>query len=85
MGEVFMGIVVLITLVAWIILIGFLMAEKREREFTALNNMRWARNDERIILQHKVNELPVASDMYGEASVRLEDVLAIIYKGSRNV
>jgi len=82
MGEVILGTVIFITLVGWIVLLGFLFEEKRQRQIIGRYDMVWARNDERIILAHLVRELrtdfPLGS--YEEA---IDEVLEIIEGRSR--
>jgi len=84
MADFLVGIVIFLTIGGWIWLLGFLYTDRKERRDATNDNMTWARADERIIMQYKVKQLPVVSDMYGEASVRLEDVLAIINRGSHD-
>jgi len=77
MGEVILGTVIFITLVGWIVLLGFLLDEKRRRNSIAKEDMVWARADERSILYLKVKELRTEFPL-GSYEEAIDDVIAII-------
>jgi hypothetical protein len=71
MTDFLIGIIVFVTVGGWIWLLGFLIADRRERRDVTRDNMKWARAKERATIQIQVAELEHAPGCQGQVQPAL--------------